>query len=282
MTAASLSSPRSELGHFLRTRRARLRPSDVGLPEGARRRTPGLRREEVAQLADVGVSWYTWLEQGRDIHVSEPLLERLAQALRLTPTERAHLFALAQGRPAASPLIAPAGVSEALQRVLDVHPFPALVATMRWDYLAWNTAAVRLYGDFSKLTPALRNGLWRLFTDPDRRRMIPAWEQNARASVQRFRLDAARSADRSAFDELAAALSRVSPEFARWWGDHDVVEVGEGSKELIHSDVGLVRFDYVTLTQAEPDGRVLRVTFYSPQAGESEERTRRLFGPITR
>src|SRR5690242_3470091 len=139
---------RVELAQFLRTRRARVLPVDVGLPGGGRRRTPGLRREEVAQLADVGVSWYTWLEQGRDIHVSEPLLERLARALRLTPTERAHLFALAQGRPAASPLIAPAGVSEALQRVLDVHPFPALVATMRWDYLAWNTAAVRLYGDF--------------------------------------------------------------------------------------------------------------------------------------
>ena len=280
MTASSLSSPRSELGHFLRTRRARLRPSDVGLTEGARRRTPGLRREEVAQRAQV--SWYTWLEQGRDIHVSEPFLERLVQALRLTPSERAHLFALAQGRPAASPLIAPVGVSEALQRVLDVHPVPAIVATMRWDCLAWNTPAVRFYGDFARLAPPLRNGLWSLFTDPAKRRMMPAWEQNARASVQRFRLDAARAADRSAFDELAAALSRVSPEFARWWNDHDVVEVIEGSKELIHPEVGLVRFEYVTLTQAEPDGRVLRVTFYSPKDAESEERTRPLFGSAPR
>src|SRR5712664_209881 len=125
------ATARAELARFLRSRRARIRPADVGLPQGTRRRALGLRREEVARLADVGVSWYTWLEQGRDIHVSEPLLERLAHALRLTATERAHLFALAHGRPAARPVITPTAVSGALQRVLEAHPFPALVSTMR-------------------------------------------------------------------------------------------------------------------------------------------------------
>src|SRR5258707_9738306 len=134
------ATARAELAQFLRSRRARIRPADVGLPQGTRRRALGLRREEVARLAEVGVSWYTWLEQGRDIHASEPFLERLARALCLTPTERAYLFALAHGRPAARPAIAPTQVSQALQRVIAAHPFPAFASTMRGDVLAWNRA----------------------------------------------------------------------------------------------------------------------------------------------
>nr|WP_253895309.1 helix-turn-helix transcriptional regulator [Corallococcus exercitus] len=122
VTDSSRSPGRAELARFLRSRRERVRPEDVGLPSGSRRRTPGLRREELARLADVGVSWYTWLEQGRDIHVSEPLLERLVVALRLTPTERLHLFELAHGRPAPRAVSAPDAVSDALQRLLDAHP----------------------------------------------------------------------------------------------------------------------------------------------------------------
>nr|WP_093517290.1 helix-turn-helix transcriptional regulator [Stigmatella erecta] len=269
---------RDELARFLRSRRARVRPADVGLPDGRRRRTPGLRREEVAVLADVGVSWYTWLEQGRDIHVSEPLLERLARALRLTPTERAHLFELAHGRPASRPSRAPQAVSDTLQRVIDAHPYPALVSTRRWDVLAWNAAAAIVYGDYGQLPAGRRNGLWSMFTQPERRALMPDWEGAARRSVAGFRLDAARAADRAEFDALAAELASVSPEFARFWSEHAVMDqVPEGRKALVFPGVGVIEFEHVTLMHAEPDGRELRVSLYSPQPGESTARARKLF-----
>ncbi|MDC0710557.1 helix-turn-helix transcriptional regulator [Stigmatella sp. ncwal1] len=282
MTDTPSTSQRVELARFLRSRRERVRPADVGLPAGSRRRTPGLRREEVAQLADVGVSWYTWLEQGRDIHVSEPLLERLARALRLTPTERAHLFELAHGRPAALPVSSPATVRGVLQRILDAHPFPALVSTRRWDVLAWNAAAAILYGDFGRFPAGRRNGLWLMFMDPERRARMPSWEADARRTVAGFRLDAARAANRREFDALAAELARVSPEFARFWGEHDVAESPAGSKVLVHPDVGELEFEHVTLHYAEPEGHVLRVSLYTPQPGRSTERARKLFRLVTR
>jgi transcriptional regulator with XRE-family HTH domain len=271
---------RAELAQFLRSRRARVRPADVGLPDGARRRTPGLRREEVARLADVGVSWYTWLEQGRDIQVSAPLLERLARALRLSSTERGHLFALAHGRPAARPTIVTTTVSDALQRVLDADPFPAIVSNPRRDILAWNAAAVVMYGDFARRPAIERNGLWSMFMDPERRDRIPQWERTARGAVAGFRVDAARAAARTEFDQLATALARVSPEFARFWDDHDVVEIAEGAKEYVHPELGTIELDHVTLAHREPDGRELRVTLYSPRPGVSTTRARRLFRPV--
>jgi transcriptional regulator with XRE-family HTH domain len=255
---------------------------DVGFPDGVRRRTPGLRREEVARLADVGVSWYTWLEQGRDIHVSEPLLERVARALHLTPTERSHLFELAHGRPAARPAKAPLAVSGALQRVLDAHPFPAIVSTRRWDLLAWNQATTTLYGDFGQIPVEQRNGLWSMFTNPEMRARMPGWEKDARGAVAGFRLDAGRAADRGEFDALAAALASVSPEFARFWSEHEVIEIPEGMKVIEHPEVGTIELEHVTLAYVEADGHALRVTLYSPRPGESTERARRLFGLVTR
>ena len=270
-------TPRSELAEFLRTRRARVQPGDVGLPNGERRRTPGLRREEVAQLADVGVSWYTWLEQGRDIHVSEPLLERLARALRLTATERAHLFELAHGRPAPRPA-EPARVSPALQRVLDTHPYPALVSTPRRDIVAWNAAASILYGDFALLSEKNRNHLWSMFMNPERRALFVDWERTARSSVASFRLEAARASDRREFDVLITELLQCSSDFARFWNDHELVEIPEGLKLLVHAQVGTLEFEHVTLAYSEPSASALRVTLYTPLPGESSERARALFG----
>lgn len=257
-----------------------MRPEDVGLPPGTRRRTPGLRREEVARLADVGVSWYTWLEQGREIQVSERFLERLSQALLLTPTERGYLFALAQGRPATRPMVAPTQVSDALRAMLDVHPFPAIVATMRWDLLAWNEPATLLFGDFAELPVPRRNALLLMFTDVERRRRCQGWEQQARATVARFRLDAARVADRGPFDALAAELRAKSPDFAALWNEGDVVEVSEGSKDVHHPELGGVELDYVTLTHVEADGRELRVMLYAPRAGTDTRRARELFDEV--
>ena len=272
-----MKGAREELAQFLRSRRERVKPAAVGLKVGARRRTPGLRREEVAQLADVGLSWYTWLEQGRDIQVSEPLLERLARALHMTPAERAHLFELAHGRPAPRPVLAAKEASEALQRVLDAHPYPAVATTIRSDIVAWNRAAAILYGDFGLLPSAERNALRTLFTVPSRRTLMPDWEKTARASVARFRHDAARARDRAPFDALASDLRAASPDFARFWEAHDVAEGIEGQKQLVHPKAGAITFDHLSLTHVEPDGRELRVTFYAPQPGTSTERADALF-----
>jgi len=274
---STAASANTELAEFLRTRRARVKPTDVGLAAGARRRTPGLRREEVARLADVGASWYTWLEQGRPIHASAPLLERIASALRLTPTERAHLFELAQGRPPTRHQGAPATVSPALQHVLDAHPFPAFALTFRWDIVAWNRSAARLYGDFSRRPAKERNSLWSAFLNPQMRALIPGWEVHARGMVARFRVEAGRAADRRDFDELVADLSRASPEFRAFWNDHDVFELVEGLKVIAHPEFGTIEFDHVGLTYAEPDGRALRVTLYAPRPGVSTTRARALF-----
>jgi hypothetical protein len=229
------------------------------------------------------VSWYTWLEQGRDIHVSEPLLERLAVALRLTPTERQHLFELAHGRPAARPVRSPERVSDALQRMINAHPFPALVSTRRWDIVAWNPPAARLYEDLSlePSSPESRNGLWALFIYPDRRARMPAWDEAVRRAVAGFRMDAARAAERSEFDALVTKLQAASPEFARLWREHDVAEPASMLKVLLHPDLGPVEFENVTLTHAEPDGQELRVSFYSPCPGPNLERARQWFPSAT-
>lgn len=254
----------TELAQFLRTRRERLSPADVGLPHGARRRTPGLRREEVARLADVGVSWYTWLEQGRPVRASEPLLERLAKALALSPPERAHLFELAHGRPGPRPALFPTTVSPAIQRVLDSHPYPAIALTIRRDLLAWNTHATRLYGDFSEHPPEMRNLLWSLFMDPRKRTQFTDWSTKIRHAVAQFRFDAARAVDREPFDALARDLSAVSPEFAELWSTHDVSQTGDGKKRVALPEAGVVTFDHVTLVHLEPDGHEVHVTFYTP------------------
>ncbi|MGE6762992.1 helix-turn-helix transcriptional regulator [Corallococcus interemptor] len=244
----------------------------MGLPSGSRRRTPGLRREELARLA-----WYTWLEQGRDIHVSEPLLERPVVAPRLTPTERQHLFELAHGRPAPRAVRSPDSVSDALQRLLDAHPFPALASTRRWDIIAWNAAATVLYSDLALPASEGRNALWALFMNPDRRARMPSWEEAVRRAVVGFRMDAARAADRSEFDALTAKLQAASPEFARLWNEHEVVETPSLLKVLVLPGLGPIEFENVTLTYSEPDGRELRVSFYAPHPGPYLERTRALF-----
>ena len=171
---------RQTLADFLRQRRARLSPTDVGLPPGIRRRTPGLRREEVAQLANIGTSWYVWLEQGRNVHPSAPVLESLAQALRLTPNERRHLFLLA-GQPIPPP-VSPAqeSIGPALQQVLDdLNPSPAYVMGRRYDYLGWNKAADALFAISEASSPYARNLVWRLFTSPTSKATTPASRREA-------------------------------------------------------------------------------------------------------
>lgn len=253
---------RRDLTSFLVSRRARLTPPDVGLITGARRRTPGLRREEVAQLAGVGISWYTWFEQGRDIQVSAHFLENLSRALKLDRTEREHLFALAQHRP--PPLTRPSApkVTATMQRVLDSFPNPAHIKTPRWDIVAWNASNSEVFGDFAGVPAEERNTLWLLFTKPFYRRIMLDWEADARRVIARFRLDFGRSGNDPAFVELVKNLQDASPEFARWWGQHDVDGFGEGVKRVRHPRHGDIEYEHVGFT-ADSDPN-LRMIVYAP------------------
>src|SRR5256886_1687429 len=263
------SERRHALADFLRKRRARLSPVDVGLPPGVRRRTPGLRREEVAQLANMGTSWYVWLEQGRDVHPSAQVLESLAQALRLTPNERRHLFLLA-GQPLPPPPVSPSeeSISPALQQVLsDLNPSPAYVLGRRYDYLAWNKAADALFSISDIISdassPYAHNLVWRLFTSPTTRER-PNWEAVARATLAEFRTASARYPGDPWFDELIEDLKQVSPEFCRWWPHHDVRSALDGHKVIEHPTLGSLEFEHFTLqVLTNPD---IRIMIYTPNA----------------
>jgi len=254
---------RAELADFLRRRRASLQPADVGLRAGGRRRTPGLRREEVAQIAGVGATWYTWLEQARDVRASLEVLEAIATALRLTPAERAHLLLLGRGE-APPAVAAPAErASPTLKRLIEhLGVNPAFILGRRWDYLAWNDAAAALLGDLGSLPRAARNHVWLTFTDPRRRELFCDWERSSRLITAKFRADSAQHLGDPAFDELVRALRRSSPEFCKAWKRHEVARDGEGRKDLRHPVVGPLSFEHAVFNPTnEPDQRLI---LYSP------------------
>jgi transcriptional regulator with XRE-family HTH domain len=224
-----------------------------------------LRREEVAQLASIGISWYVGLEQGRDVHPSAQVLESLARALRLTPNERRHLFLLA-GQPLPPPSPAEENVSPALQQMLDdLNPSPAYILGRRYDCLAWNTAAdgffaiSDMFSDAS--SPYARNMVWRLFISPTTRER-PNWEMVARATLAEFRTASARYPGDRWFEELIEDLKQVSPEFCRWWPHHDVRRVLDGHKVIEHPTLGFLEFEHFTLqVLTNPD---IRIMIYTP------------------
>ena len=253
---------RAELADFLRKRRASIQPGDVGLPAGGRRRTPGLRREEVAQLAGVGSTWYTWLEQGRDVKASLEVLESISRAMRLSPAERVHLILLGRGEDAPACTAPAERVSPSLRRLIEnLGPNPAFVLGRRWDYLAWNRATTVLFGDLGSVPRAARNHIWLTFMDPARREMFPDWEKNARLCVAKFRADTARHIGDSTFEELVQALRRSSPEFCTCWKRHEVARGGAGRKELRHPVAGTLVFEHAVFgPQETPDQRLILYT----------------------
>jgi transcriptional regulator with XRE-family HTH domain len=261
--AANGEHRRAELADFLRRRRASLKPEDVGLQNGGRRRTPGLRREEVAQLADVGTTWYTWLEQGRDVRASLEVLEGISRALRLTPAERTHLMLLGRGEEPPARKSPGERVSPTLRRVIEnLGANPAFVLGRRWDYLAWNRAATVLLGDLGSIPRAQRNHIWLTFMDPARRELFADWERSYPVLVAKFRADSARHLGDPAFDELIRALRQSSPEFAKAWKRHEVSSAAAGRKELRHPVEGTMVFEHAVFNPQEaPDHRL---TLYSP------------------
>ncbi|GAC1485197.1 MAG: helix-turn-helix transcriptional regulator [Ktedonobacteraceae bacterium] len=255
---------RQDLADFLRTRRIRLSPEQVGLPGGGRRRTPGLRREEVAELANVGVSWYTMLEQGRAIHPSSEVLHSIADALLLTTDERQHLFLLANQQYLVDTPASHEQVSPALRRVLDaLDPVPAYIIDRRWNYLAWNTTAEQILALSNSVPPYEYNAVWRIFANPTTHRIYsPKWEQVARKVLEEFRAESARYADEEWFKCLIADLQRVSPEFRAWWPHHDVRGRSDAIKEIEHPLLGCLTFEHTTLQV--PTMPELKIMIYTP------------------
>ncbi|KLJ01128.1 helix-turn-helix transcriptional regulator [Luteimonas sp. FCS-9] len=242
-----LHRARPELSSFLRACRERLSPADVGLPAGSRRRTPGLRREEVAALAGVGLSWYTWLEQGRDIGVSAAFLDNLARVLRLDAAERRHLYLLAHARPPAEPGRTFCQVPPLVGRLMDdLAPHAAHVLNLRWDVLAFNAPADALFG-FGAHPPERRNLLWLLFVDEGMRERLVDWETQARRMLSSYRRDHARAAQDADAQALVESLRRASPEFAAWWGHHDAGAPCSGER-LLRVDGVPLPFEHTMLT----------------------------------
>lgn len=261
--AASDANRRRELGAYLRSRRARLAPHEVGLAPGLRRRTPGLRREEVAMLAGVGTTWYTWLEQGRDVRPSAEVLAAIANALRLDPAERRHLLILAARPLPERPTRAPEHVEEPLARVLtSLAAQPAYVMGRRWDVLAWNRAAALVFGDYAALEGDARNVMRLIFTHPDHRRLLVDWEQVARAALGQFRADSAKYVGDPDFERLIADLSRRSPAFRQWWPARDVLHRLSGLKRLLHPTAGPMEFEHMSF--AIDDGSDMKLIVYTP------------------
>ncbi|HLY24812.1 MAG TPA: helix-turn-helix transcriptional regulator [Aggregatilineales bacterium] len=262
-----------QLSEFLRSRRARIALSDVGLPNIGRRRTPGLRREEVAQLAGVSVDWYTWLEQGRAINPSEQVLTSIARILRLNETETRYLFTLVYGGSTTSRV---ESVSPLLQAMLDsLDVAPAKVMNHCWDIVAWNRAYCALFGDMGAIPAAERNCLWHAFADPLLRQILVDWEGYMRDVVAQFRADYGANPSDPYFAEIIERLLAVSPEFREWWPRHDVRSRGNRRKEYNHPLVGHLVVEKMTLQMSEyPD---LRIVIQIPVPGTAtEERIRQL------
>ncbi|MFF0554682.1 helix-turn-helix domain-containing protein [Streptomyces sp. NPDC004266] len=238
---------RHELAAFLRSRRERITPEQVGLPRGRRRRTPGLRREEVAHLSAVGVTWYTWLEQARDIQVSPQVLDALAGALLLDPTERSHLFALA-GAADPHPEASCSAVTPTLRRLLDqLEPVPAAIQNSRYDFLAHNRTFGQLFCDLDALPREDRNSLWLAFTNEDFRASVTDLPEVMRALAGKLRAAMAEHLAEPAWKELVRRLEEASPEFRELWARHEVVAPGGRVKVIRNARVGLLGFEHTNL-----------------------------------
>jgi transcriptional regulator with XRE-family HTH domain len=214
-------------------------------------------------LAGVGTTWYTWLEQGRDVRASMEVLEAISTALRMNPAERTHLVLLGRGEEPPPCRQRAEQVSPTLRRLVEnLGPNPAYILGRRWDYLAWNPAACALFGDFGAIPDHTRNHLWLMFMDPLRREMFDDWEETSRLAVAKFRSDSARNLGDPTFEELEQALRKSSPEFCRAWKRHEVARQGEGRKQIQHPTAGRMVFEHAVFHPVEASEQ--RLILYSP------------------
>lgn len=265
---------KNDLGSYLRARRERLDPTDLGLRSGTRRRTPGLRREEVAERADVSVEWYTRLEQGRGGAPSAQVLHSVAGALLLSRIEREHVFLLAHG-PQIEPSTPRIHLGERYQRVLSGFVYgPAYVKTAAWDIVAWNESARRVLTDYPSLAPQDRNVLKILFLQPEARSLLADWYTEARLAVSTFRLELARWGTTKDATVLIEELLLKSEDFARLWDAQVVGTLGEGVKQLQHPVAGALRMTYSSYAIDELPG--MGLVLYTSETDDDDERIRML------
>ncbi|WP_312691627.1 helix-turn-helix transcriptional regulator [Kosakonia sp.] len=269
----SVTQPK-DLGDYLKSRRAQLDPQTLGFHTG-RRRTPGLRREEVAHLACISATWYTWLEQGRGGTPSAEVLERICQALRLSEREREHVFHLGLGRAPGVHYNPTGTISARLQKVLDHMPFsPALIRNATWDVLAWNKAATVVLSDYPSLPFQQRNILRRMFLNPHVRAMQNDWQGLTRFLVAAFRADAVRAGAVAEIRPLVEELSAASAEFAALWQENDIEGMEEGTKILLHARAGQLSLEYSSFSvEGQPD---LTMVVYNPSSEEDARKIRSL------
>jgi transcriptional regulator with XRE-family HTH domain len=273
------SARRAELAAFLRAQRARLRPIDVGMPEDChanRRRTPGLRREEVAQISDISVTWYTWLEQGRKISASEQVIEALARALLLNPDQRRHLRGLA----GLSTAVGETHTDDALPRlqrlVNAAAPNIASIYDMHFDYVAWNTPYQRLRNDPALLPADRRNLLWMMFSDAENRARMVRWEPAARAVLSQFRSAAGQRPDDPRFAAIVAQLTEASPEFRRWWAEYPVRDFRPATIGVDHPEIGRLNLEMFQFRPVEhPD---MLMVLQVPRTADDLQRVTSLLG----
>src|ERR1700743_3116053 len=264
----------SALGAYLRDRRTKLDPASFGLPL-TRRRTPGLRREEVAQRANVSTTWYTWLEQGRGGAPSPDALDRIARAMMMTDIEREHLFLLGLGRPPEVRYQEPEGITPRLQRLLDtLDHSPAFIRTATWGVIAWNKAAAAVLTDYSTLPDGQRNVLRMMFHDSRVRAAQPNWQSGALYVVASCRADVARAGAARNVQSLVDELCATSPEFAAMWRDNDVQAHGDGAKVLHHPPAGALSMGFSAFAvDGRPD---LTMVIYNPATSADADKIRML------
>ncbi len=250
-----------ELAVFLRSRRARVSPERVGLPRGKRRRTPGLRRGEVAMLAGISLEWYTWLEQGRDINVSVQLLESLARVLQLDANERKHLFLLVLRQPPPVETFFHTTISPTFQHFLNqLRTSPTCVVDARLNVVAWNTAFRAVFGAHEMMSERERNLIWRVFTSPSTRNEL--WEEHARLYLAQFRAGYDSFIEDPWWAEQIAELTHFSSEFRELWARHDVLNIPEGQKTIQHPLVGELAFEFLLFQTV--DSSDLRLLIHTP------------------
>ncbi|MFE1174135.1 helix-turn-helix domain-containing protein [Streptomyces sp. NPDC058773] len=273
MNDGGSGGPRRELGAFLRSRRERLAPADVGLPGSPRRRTPGLRREEVAGLAGVSSSWYAWLEQGR-VRTSEQVLRSVARALRLNADETAHVLSFVEH--AAPAGRSPGWVSRNLLSLVEaLAPNPAVVLDPHWDLLAWNPGYSALLTDLARLAPKQRNLLWLVFRWPPARELLASWEPEARSLLGQFRAKAARHPEDGRYAEITEELL-ADPDAVRWYGRRETSAFHPAVRHFRHPVAGDLRLRYVKLAAVDQPGHHLLA--YLPDDPATEEALTALTG----
>lgn len=274
---------RTEISAFLKRRRERLQPADVGLPAGRRRRTPGLRREEVASLAGLSTEWYKWLEQARAVRPSEDTLRRIASALRMEPGEERHLLTLAgySGGHTFQKRERTFAVGDHIQRLIaQLDPCPAWVYGERSDILAWNRGARIIHGELELMADLERNGVYQFFMSARLRSMLVGWRRHACGMVGKLRMAHARYMDDVWFNELIDVLVVRSPEFAALWSDHVVKPYQDGIKRYDHPDVGRLSFEYTVLRVTDERFATLNLVTYVPLVGtDTREKLETLLEP---